>query len=555
MRRMYETLSIAMIVVGLAVTADAQERKFYPDDPLRVDRDTLDTPEQPAVIELSDMFDRFGHIFGEIGSTEWGEAENANTLDAVPDSSWFTNRHGADRLNLDQLVRGPNTGNGPDPEGTWSIFKSKSQGLTPGFEIIDEQGDRYIIKFDPLDLPELASAAEVISTKFFYATGYNTPENYIVYVDPANFFIRPGTTLEDEFGDEVPLTQWRLDRMLRRVSRTDGRLRVTASKYLPGLPLGPFRYYDTRSDDPNDVILHENRRELRGLRVFSAWLNHDDTRAHNTQDVWVEDEGRHYIRHHMLDFGSTLGSGSIEAQLPNLSYQYWLDTDLVKGNIGSFGFRTPAYRKIPFPDHPSVGRIEAEHYHPHEWRNDYPNPAFVRMTGRDAFWAATIVATFTSEEIRAIVQTGQYSDPAAEQYLAETLIARQRKTASYYLNRMNPLDEFRLTDEGVAFTNLSERYGYAEPGATYDVTWSIYDNLEDATDPLSAARPTANPLLPLPDHPRFSPDQDRYLVAEIRSQHSQHPAWNTPVRIYLRPAGDTFDVVGIERESTPLPPM
>ena len=291
-----------MIVVGLTVTADAQERKFYPDDPLRVDRDTIDTPEQPAVIELSDMFDRFGHIFGEIGSSEWGEAENVNTLDEVPDSSWFINRHGTERMSLDDLVRGPDSGDGPDPNETWAIFRSKSQGLTPGFEIIDEQGDRYIIKFDPLDLPELASAAEVISTKFFYAMGYNTPENYIIHVDPANFFIRPGTTLEDEFGDEVPLTQWRLDRMLRRVSRTDGRLRVTASKYLPGLPLGPFRYYDTRSDDPNDVILHENRRELRGLRVVAAWLNHDDTRAHNTQDVWVEDEARHYIRHHMLDF-------------------------------------------------------------------------------------------------------------------------------------------------------------------------------------------------------------------------------------------------------------
>lgn len=120
---------------------------------------------------------------------------------------------------------------------------------------------------------------------------------------------------------------------------------------------------------------------------------------------------------------------------------------------------------------------------------------------------------------------------------------------------MNPLDEFHLTDAGLGFTNLSERYGYAEPGATYDVTWSMYDNLEDATEPLSAAQPTAEPVLPLPDHPRVSPDQDRYLVAEIRSRHSQQPAWRTPVRVYLRPAGDTFEVVGIERESEPLPPM
>ena len=67
----------------------------------------------------------------------------------------------------------------------------------------------------------------------------------------------------------------------------DGRVRVTASRYLAGRPIGPFRYYGTRTDDPNDVIPHENRRELRGLRLFAAWTNHDDTRAHNTQDVTV----------------------------------------------------------------------------------------------------------------------------------------------------------------------------------------------------------------------------------------------------------------------------
>ena len=182
--------------------------------------------------------------------------------------------------------------------------------------------DRYIIKFDPVGLPELASAAEVIATKLFHAIGYHTPENHIVRVHPDNFLIEPGTTLEDAFGDERELTSARLERILRSVPRLqDGRIRVTASKYLEGRPLGPFRYYGTRSDDPNDVIPHEHHRELRGLRLFAAWTNHDDTRAQNTQDSWVEGDGRRYIRHHLLDFGSTFGSGSVEIQLPHLGYQ------------------------------------------------------------------------------------------------------------------------------------------------------------------------------------------------------------------------------------------
>ena len=37
-------------------------------------------------------------------------AMNVNTLDEVPDSSWFTNRIGRREIPLDELVRGPDRG-------------------------------------------------------------------------------------------------------------------------------------------------------------------------------------------------------------------------------------------------------------------------------------------------------------------------------------------------------------------------------------------------------------------------------------------------------------
>ena len=553
MGRMLAALAAAGL---LAVTSSAQQPKFFPDDPLLVDDDRLDVPVEPVSIDLSDMFDRFAHIFADLGDAEATEALNVNTLDEVPDSSWFTNRHGAERLSIAALRRGPDTGDGPDMSTPWRIFRSKIGGVTPGFQIIDGRGDRYIIKFDPVGIPELSSAAEIIGTKLFHAIGYHTPENYIVLVDPeAGLAIEPDTVMEDEFGDESPLTRSFLRRILQRLPRRpDGRARVTASKYIDGRPVGPFRYHGMRSDDPNDVIPHENRRELRGLRLFAAWTNHDDTRSQNTQDSWVEEDGRRFIRHYLIDFGSSFGSGSVDLLLPNLSFQYWLDLGEVRSNALSFGLRTPAYRKVRWPNYPefaSVGRWESEFYEPRSWRNEYPNPAFVRMTDRDAFWAAKIIIRFTPEELRAIVETGQFSDPREEEYFLEVLIERQRKTAREYLNRLNPLDEFEVADGLLRFANLAERHDFADPGSTYRVQWSIYDNGADRLQPLGAPREQTRAALPLPRAFEVRPGGNRFLLAEIRTRHDDHPRWNRRVGVYLRPVGDTFEVVGLERESDP----
>jgi hypothetical protein len=544
----YAAVLVLLLGVG-ALPVEAQ--KFYTDDPYLVDDDELDIADQPAELELSDMYDRFGHMFNHLGVSPMGsEAQNVNTLDEVSDSGWFVNRHGRQRMSLEQLVSGPNRGSGPDPNETWTVFRSKTQGLTPGFQILDEKGDRYVIKLDPVEVPELASAAEVIATKLFYAIGYNVPENYIVRVHPDQFVIREGTQTEDSFGDKMALTPWRFDRSIRRVPRLeDGTIRVTASKYLPGVPIGPFRYYETRTDDPNDVIPHEDLRELRGLRLLAAWTNHDDTRAQNTQDAWVDVQGRHTIRHYLMDFGSTFGSGSVAMQGAHLSYQYSMDFAEMKRNLLGFGFRVPPYRRAQwpsFPEYQAVGRWESEVFDPERWRNDYPNPAFQRMTARDGFWAAKILMKFTAEELRAIVATGEYSNSDNADYFLAVLIERQRKSGRFGINAINPIDEFRLAGGLLEFTNLSEKYGFVEAETRYQTSWSSYDNIADSYHPLSAAADVgARSHLEIPD----GVDAGLFLVAEISSINAEHSQWNTAVRVYLRPVPSGYDIVGIDRDS------
>jgi hypothetical protein len=45
----------------------------------------------------------------------------------------------------------------------------------------DAAGRMYFVKSDPPSNPEMATSADVIVSKFLWAIGYNTPENYIIY--------------------------------------------------------------------------------------------------------------------------------------------------------------------------------------------------------------------------------------------------------------------------------------------------------------------------------------------------------------------------------------
>jgi hypothetical protein len=52
-----------------------------------------------------------------------------------------------------------------------------------------------MLKLDPPHYPELCSSADVIGSKFFYALGYNTPENCIVFFRRENLFIEAGVSI------------------------------------------------------------------------------------------------------------------------------------------------------------------------------------------------------------------------------------------------------------------------------------------------------------------------------------------------------------------------
>ncbi len=543
-------LVLSTMVHGQTISKGGDGRRFYPDDPLAEDPDTTNIPEV-AEFELRKDADFLINSFAHPGG-DAGPALNVSTVGEVPNSSWFTNRVGLGKMSVQDIVRGPDTVDGPAP-GMWVVVGRPEGGITPKFTIRDSRGDRYIFKLDPIHLPELPSSVEVISTKIFHALGYNVPEDFIVYVDRHNLRVDPKAEWRDERGRMRAVTEQDLDRWLGKMARVrpDGTVRVLASRYIKGKPVGEYRYYETRSDDPNDIFPHEKRRELRALRVFAAWLNHDDSRSLNTFDTFVREDGRQFVRHYLLDFGSNMGSGSTNVQEPRAGYEYYAEGDKLLKGVFSFGLWTRDWMHVKYPSYPAIGNYEGDFFEPWKWKPEYPNPAFDRMDEADAFWAANLLTYFTDDVIRAIVATGQISDPDAAAYLAKTLIERRDKCIRYWIRQTNPLDRFAVSSDGseVTFDNAAVRTGAAPGGATYRVRWFALDNLKNQERAMGQEVELSEPKLQIPRQ-AWGPADDagfRYAIARLSTIQEDSPQWREPVVLTLRERGGRYDVVGLER--------
>ena len=532
-------LVAAFVAVGSLV---ANGPRFYPDDPIARDPETQDA-SGVAKTRVSPTYDLVENSFGDAGDKERKRAVNVNTIDEVPDSSWFTNRLGSRPMTVDEIVRGPDRGTGPT--GAWQVTGLKREGVTPGFTIKDGTGEVYWIKFDPRTNPEMASSAEVISTKLFHAFGYHVPENYLATFRRDDLSIAPGAMAKDEDNRDRPM-KWRdIDEVLEKAARgADGSYRVLASRNLPGDPVGPFRYHGTRPDDPNDIFPHEHRRELRGLLVFSAWLNHDEVRSANSLDTLVRADGRSIVRHHLLDFGSTLGSGSVQAQSRRAGNEFVWEARPTFITMLTLGLYVRPWIKVPYPDLPAVGRIESSYFQPETWKPDYPNPAFRLARQDDRFWAGNILAAVPEEAVRAVVGAGRFSDARATEYLTDTLLVRRRKVLTATLNGTNPVVRPALSEAGVlTFENASVQAGVAEPAERYAIEWLRFDNASNTHERVGSEQNVTTTTAQAPAE-LLRAD---FVAARIRTYHAAHSGWADPLTVYFRRGTAGWTLVGLER--------
>jgi hypothetical protein len=529
-----------------AVSVGTQAPRFYPDDPIAVDNDRALDASAATPIEGSNGFDFVEHTFLKPGDRRAIRAVNVNTIDQVPDSMWFTNRIGVRDMAADEIARGPNTLGTLNIDG-WPIVQEKSSGITPGYRVTDPSGHLYQIKFDPPEHPEMATAAEIIGAAFYHAFGYNVVQGYLVEIDPARIVVSPKATTVDMSGRTRALEREDIDRLLNRAARMpNGKYRAIASRFADGKPLGYFNYFGTRPDDPNDIHPHEHRRELRGSRVFAAWLNHDDSRGINSLDMLEPANGHGAIRHYMFDFGSILGSGSTVAQVPRAGNEYILEWAPAFKTLATLGLWVRPWILVDYPEvPPSVGRLEADFFDPVAWRPEYPNPAFDNMRADDAFWAAEIVARFSDEAVRAIVDRARYSDPAAAAYVTDTILKRRDKVLRAWLTGVTPVARLALTASGrLTFENAAVKAGVASAPSEYAITWSRFDNATGTSTGTPIATTATAPEANAP--PELLAGSD-FLAVTIAANHADFPHWRLPVTAHFRRVASGWQMVGLER--------
>jgi hypothetical protein len=539
-------LALALAPALALALALAPAPHFYGDDPLAREPESRDA-SKAAFADVGLLYEISYNLFvTQSRKPSNTRARNVNTIDEVPDSSWFTNRLLPRAVSAADLLRGPNAGAAPNPD-RWVVSREKSAGASPGFTASDGNGETWFLSCDTPGWPEGASASTLVATKIFWALGYNQVETFVTRIDRSRLTTGDKATVKRPNGKRTPMRADDVDAVFERCARSaDGSYRVTAGRLLPGKVLGPFRYDGTRPDDPNDTVEHQHRRELRALRVFGAWTNLSDLKAGNTLDTLVEAGGKSVVRHYLQDVGSTFGIAPPQGPRDwDDGFEYFYEGDPLLKRMASFGFALSPWQTARYTEYPSVGRFESEIFDPRAWKPHTPTMAYLEMRADDAFWAARRVAAFDDDTIRALVHTGQFSDPKAEAHMVTVLMERRDKIARAYLPAVNPIVDARLDANGeLNFDNAAVRASAAPAPSGYHATWFQFDNVTGQTRRIGETHGTSMAFA-APGALPSSPGD--FVQIDVAADAGAPAAWQTPVHLVFRRGASAWTLVGLDR--------
>ena len=225
---------------------------------------------------------------------------------------------------------------------------------------------------------------------------------------------------------------------------TDGTYRVILSKAAPGRPVGRIEFQGTRADDPNDVVPHEHQRELRGYFVFAAWLNHVDAKGINSLSTLVTENGRTFIRHYLLDFGSALGSAAVGPREGWEGYEPLVETTSEIGKrVLSLGVPHAgvAHAGLFRIARRSAGcRANIAKWDPEKWWPHITNAAFRQMrAGRYVLGRNQAGGDHRRHDSTPRSPKDSSAIPTSEEFLAKAISDRRLRILQTFLPKVNPI--------------------------------------------------------------------------------------------------------------------
>jgi len=295
-------------------------------------------------------------------------------------------------------ARGPNTDAGPALPIRFK--KKKKSGTSPGFFGKDARGVHYLFKLDSPKYPEMITRAEFIGSKCMYLLGYNVPEITISQIE--------GTATE-----------------------FDGEM-AAAVKFVPGKIYGPWSFR-----------LHRDWREVRALKIASAWINNTDIKAPNSLVTWQN--GHRVV--YLIDFAGSLGSHTYRPKEAREGWEHTFDIRVGLEKVVTLGLWPQPYDRRPKPVlglwpprytdrakpfSPAVGLFNAD-FDPDRWKANYSVLPFWSITREDAAWMAKRVTSVSDAQIRAIVKAARYTRKEDADYVAKVLIERRDVIRKTYL--------------------------------------------------------------------------------------------------------------------------
>ena len=373
----------------------AADRGLFVLPPARHPYDLLDAFLRSATEEIQANVSKAGGMQSSMTKHLPGlkiEAINTNNFGEVADSTWFTNRigrYGPKPCEVAKLMSGCTL----DSAGPLVVREASTGSNAPVLLVEDRAGARFIFISDAADAPGKMSSPAAAASLILSAAGYNAALHCPAAIDRGALSIADDSKLMGEYGKTGPLTADELTKLLEKQPQ---QMRGVAIRIPDGRPIGRFSFSKRPYGDKNDLMRHQDRRELRGLRIFSAFIGWVSISERTPYDTFVEAAGN---------------AGYVEHWLLNLT-------------------------EIAEPSQP---------FNPLGAGASGGNPAFALMTPYDAFWAARIVSLFSDQMIDAIVAAANYPDAGEAQKAVGGLKLRRDALAKKWFGAMSPLDDFIIS--------------------------------------------------------------------------------------------------------------